>query len=104
MSGIETVRVIVEAEKKAENIISEAQAQALQIRKNVDVLIQKEREDSLSSTGQNASSITQRAELDGKSEAAQYERESEQNTRETLQGAMSKKESAIKALYDMIMK
>jgi vacuolar-type H+-ATPase subunit H len=103
MSGIETVKIIVDAEKHAGNILNEAQAKAMQIR-NLDKVIEKEREESLSMAKKEASSIIQNAESEGKAEAAQYERQSDQAIRELIQKATSKKASTVNALYNIFMK
>ena len=49
MSGLETVKIIVDAEKEAASQLVQAEAKALEIKKQVDGLIVKEREEKLRS-------------------------------------------------------
>jgi vacuolar-type H+-ATPase subunit H len=103
MSGLETVKIIVDAEKEGSNMINEAQARASEIRKQVDALIETEREDRLSVATKQAASIVQTAESEGKSEAILYQEESKQNIKKVLQRASANRAAAVKTLFDMIM-
>ncbi len=103
MSGLETVKIIVDAEKEGSNMLNEAQARAAEIRKQVDALIKIEREDRLSVATKEAASIVEGAESEGKSEAILYQEESKQNIKKVLQRASANRTAAVKALFDMIM-
>jgi vacuolar-type H+-ATPase subunit H len=103
MSGIETIKIIVDAEKEGAKIIKEAQEKALEIKKNLDASIETERESSLSDAKHKASSIVEAAESEGKTEASEFERQSIQRINELVKKATAKKELAVKALYDIII-
>jgi vacuolar-type H+-ATPase subunit H len=103
MPGIETVKIIVDAEKEGANIIKEAQAKALEIKKSLDAMIETARESSLSDAKRKASSIVETAESEGKMEASKFEKQSIQSISELVKEATAKKELAVKALYDIIV-
>jgi hypothetical protein len=103
MSGLEIVKIIVDSEKEAGNILVQAEARALEIRKQLDDIILREREEKLSTAKREATSTVQKAEMQGKSEALQYEKESEVRIKVLIQNASAKKNSAVKALSDMIL-
>lgn len=103
MSGIETVKIIVDAEKEAANMIKEAQAKALEIKKSLDALIETERESSLSDAKHKASSIVEAAESEGNMEASNFEKQSIHSLSELVKEATAKKELAVKALYDILV-
>jgi len=104
MSGLEIVKIIVDSEKKAGNILVQAEARALEIKKQLDDIILREREEKLSTAKIEATSTMQKAEMQGKSEALQYEKESEVRIKVLIQNASAKKNSAVKALSDMILR
>lgn len=103
MSGLETVKIIVDAEKEASTILNEAQAKASETRKQVDAMIEGERENRLSIARNEAASIVQRAEAEGKSEALLYEEEVKQKINQELQKASTNRAAAVKALFDIMM-
>jgi vacuolar-type H+-ATPase subunit H len=103
MSGLETVKIIVDAEKEGSNMLNEAQARASEIRKQIDTLVEVEREKRLSVARKEAASIVQKAESEGKSEAIRYQEESKQNIKKVLQRASANQAAAVKTLFDMIM-
>jgi len=103
MSGLETVKIIVDAEKEASKLLNEAQAKALEIRKQVDVAIAAERERRLSKARKDAESILQQAEIEGKAEAARLKTGSEEKIRKDIQKASSAHDAAVKALLGIVM-
>jgi len=104
MSGLEIVKEIVDSEKEAGNLLVQAESKALEIRKQVDDIILIEHEEKVSAAKKEAASTLQMAETRGKSEALQYEKESEVRIKELIQNASAKKNSAVKALYDIILR
>jgi vacuolar-type H+-ATPase subunit H len=103
MSGLETIKIIVDAEKEASRMLEEAQRKATEIRKQIDVTIENQRTEALGSAKQRASEITERAENEGKSEAEKFELESSGKLREVVTNASSKKESAVKKLVELVL-
>jgi hypothetical protein len=104
MSGLETVKIIVDAEKEASNLLAQAEARALEIKRELDSQILKEREAKLAAARDKATAITQKAEADGKSEALRYAKESETRAREIIQRASARKTHTVKALSELILK
>jgi len=103
MSGLETVKIIVNAEKEASKMLNEAEAKALEIRKQVDVAIAAEREKRLSKARKDAESILQQAEVEGKAEAGRVKTESMEKIKNELQKASLAHQTAVKALLAIIM-
>jgi vacuolar-type H+-ATPase subunit H len=104
MSGLETVKIIVDAEKEASNLLAQAEAKALQIKKDLDSHIFKEREEKLSAAREKAAAIIQKAEAEGKSEALRYAKESETRVRELIQRASARKTLTVKTLCELVLK
>ena len=103
MSSIETVKIIVDAEKAASTMLNEAQNKASEVLKQVDALIDAERQNRLSLARKEAASILQRAEAEAKSEAVRYGEESKQRIKLELEKASANKAAAIKSLFEIIM-
>jgi len=103
MSGLETIKIIVDAEKEASRMLEEAERNATEIRKQVDVTIENQRNEALSSAKRKASGITERAESEGKFEAEKVVRESAGSLRELVANASRKKESTIKVLAELVL-
>jgi F0F1-type ATP synthase membrane subunit b/b' len=103
LSGLETVKIIVNAEKEAATLLEQSQAKALEIRKQVNDLVLKEREEKLSTARKEAALIMQKAKAEGKAEALQYEKQSKIRIEELIQKASSKKSIAVKALSDILV-
>ena len=103
MSGLETVKIIVEAEKEASKILEDAQRKSAEIRKQIDVTIETQRLEALRSARQEASAITQRAEVEGKSEAENFQRDSTGELRELICKASGKKQLAVNKLLEMVL-
>ena len=103
MSGLETIKIIVDAEKEAEKLLDQSHARALEIKKELDGLILREREDKLAAARKEAASLLERAESESEREAVEYEKGSEGRIRELVERATAKKNDAIKALSDMLL-
>ena len=103
MSGLETVKIIVDAEKEAAKMLDEAQVKATEIRGQVDAVIAAEREKRLSAAKKEAASAVQRAEAEGKSEAARFREESKEKIKRDLQKASANRAVAVKALFEIVM-
>jgi F0F1-type ATP synthase membrane subunit b/b' len=102
MSGIETVKVIVDAERQAAKIIDDATVTAATIRKRIDSLIQEQREQMLSEAKKEAVAITARAEEEGKLEAETFEKESGEMLGDLVARASGKKDATVNKLVAMI--
>jgi F0F1-type ATP synthase membrane subunit b/b' len=103
MSGIETVKIIVDAEKEASEMLQNAHAKATEIRKELDMRIKREREEVLKSARKEAATIIENAQRDGKLEAAAYEKEAGQKTRQVVTKASAKKGPAVEKLVSLIL-
>jgi ribosomal protein L17 len=104
MSGIETVKIIVDAEKQAAKMIDEAMAKASAIRKRIDSLIQQQRQQMLAEARKQAAAITARAGEEGKLEAEQYEKESIQALQALIARASAKKNTTVERLVTIMMR
>jgi vacuolar-type H+-ATPase subunit H len=102
MSGMETVKIIVDAEREAAKILQDAQNRALQIRKKIDSLIQEQRQEMLTTARKEAAAIVRRAEEEGKSEAESYEMESARETSKLVSSASSRRAPTIEKLVSLI--
>jgi len=103
MSGIETVKVIVDAEKEASRIIDDAMTKATAIRKNIDSVIQEQRQLMLTEAKRQAADISARAEQEGKLEAKSTEEESVQVLNDLVARASRKKDATVEKLVSIIM-
>ena len=103
MSGIETVKIIVDAEKEASEMLTKAQARAIEIRKELDSRIKGEREHTLSAAKKEATVIVQRAEEEGKLEAASLEKKTGEKIRQVVASASAKKTPTIDKLVSIIL-
>jgi F0F1-type ATP synthase membrane subunit b/b' len=103
MSGIETVKVIVDAEKEASRIIDDAMTKAAAIRKNIDSVIQEQRQQMLTEAKKEAADIGSRAEIEGKLEADSAEKESAQMLHDLVAKASRRKDATVEKLVTMIM-
>jgi len=102
MSGIETVKAIVDAEKEAARIVEDATTRAAAIRKKIGSSIQEQRQQMLAEAKKNASTIAERAKEEGRIEADRYEKEYEQNLRELVAKASAKKAATVEKLMAII--
>ncbi len=103
MSGIETIKIIVDAEKEAAKTLEDAQSRASGIRKRLNLLIQERREETLKTAKKEAAAIVQRAEEDGKLEAETYQKESGERTRLLVTKSSAKKNAAVEKLVSIVI-
>jgi len=103
MSGIETVKIIVDAERQAAKMIDDAMAEAAAIRKQIDCLIHQQRQQMLAEAKKEAAAISSRAGEEGKLEAAKYEMESAQGLQSLVARASSRKDATVDKLVTMMM-
>jgi len=103
MSGIETIKIIVDSEREAARMLADADAKALEIRKRLDSLIQAQRNEILNAAKKEASALVQRAENEGKAESHNYEKGAEEQTRTVVNRALAKQDEAIKKLIALIL-
>jgi vacuolar-type H+-ATPase subunit H len=103
MSSIETVKIIVGAEKEAAKILEDAQSKATAIRKQLPLQIQQQREEIMQNATKSAADIIQRADQEGKAEAENYEKTSEPSVRELATKASLMKNAAVEKLVGMVL-
>jgi vacuolar-type H+-ATPase subunit H len=103
MSGIEALKIIVDAEKEAARVLEEAQSKASQIRKSIDLRIQEERQQTLNGAKKEAAAIVQHAEEEGKLEAVSVTKESEKRIQELVTKASANKDAAVTKLVNIIL-
>ena len=103
MSGIETVQVIVNAEKQAAKMVQDAEAKAAEIRKKIDSLIQEQRTEMLATAKKEAAALVQQAEEEGRREAESSEKESAVRIRELIARASLKKSATVEKLVGIVM-
>lgn len=103
MSGIETIKIIVDAEKQAAEMLEKARARATQIRKDLDTRIRGAREEILKSAKKEADAIVERAESDGKLEAGIYEKEAVPRIKEVVAKASARKGRAVDKLVSIVL-
>jgi vacuolar-type H+-ATPase subunit H len=103
MSGLETVKIIVDAEKQASRMLEEAQRNATEIRKQIDITIEQQRTEALRSAKQQASVIIQHAESEGKAEAERFKQDSAGELGKLVATASGKKESTVKKLLELVL-
>jgi F0F1-type ATP synthase membrane subunit b/b' len=104
MSGIETVKVIVDAERQAAKIIDDAMVDAAAIRKRIDSLILDQHQQMLSEAKKEAAAIAARAEEEGKLEAERSEKESVGMLSDLVAKASAKKDATVEKLVTIIMR
>ena len=104
MSAIETVKVIVEAEKQAAKMIDDATSEANAIRKKIDSSIQQQRQQMLDEAKKQAADISSRAGDEGKQEADNYETDSANTLKALVSKATSKKSATVEKLVTMLMR
>jgi vacuolar-type H+-ATPase subunit H len=103
MSGIETIKIIVEAEKEAAKILEDAHSKATAAPKQLDLQIVQQREKILQDARRRAVDIVQRAEEEGKAEADDYEKSTEATVRDLVTRASNKKNAAVEMLVGMVL-
>jgi vacuolar-type H+-ATPase subunit E/Vma4 len=103
MSGVESVHIIVEAEKEAAKILQDAHARASEIRKTLDSVIEERREETLRTAKREATALIQSAEHEASTEAETYERSTLQAIGQAISDASSKKGAAVEKLVMIIL-
>lgn len=103
MSGIETVKIIVDAEKEAAEMLRRAEAKAMEIRKELGTRIKLEKDQVLKSARKEAAAIVERAQRDGKLEAEAYEKEAGQKIKQTITKSSAKKGNAVDKLVSLVL-
>ena len=98
MSGIETVKIIVDAEKQAAKMIDDAMTEASAIRKRIDSLVQEQRQQMLAEAKREAADIAARAGEEGRLEAEQLEKESMEALQALVARASAKKDATVERL------
>jgi len=104
MSGIETVKIIVDAEKQAAKMIDDAMTEAAAIRKRIDSLVQQQRQQMLAEAKKEADGIAARAGEEGRIEAEQFEKESLQTLQGVIARASARKDSTVEKLLTLMMR
>jgi F0F1-type ATP synthase membrane subunit b/b' len=102
MSGIETVRIIVDAEKVAAKMIADAQAQAATIRKGLESKIEAAREELLQSAKTQAAAIVEQSEKEGKTEGQEFERNSQNSIHQIITRASTQKTPTVTKLVALM--
>jgi V/A-type H+-transporting ATPase subunit G/H len=103
MSGIETIKIIVDSEREAAKMLADADVKALEIRKRLDSLIQTQRNDALNAAKKEAAALVQKAENEGKAESQEYEKDAENKIRTVVSRASAKKREAVEKLVALIL-
>ena len=103
LSGVDTIKVIVNAEKEAARMLAESQNKALEIRKRRDTLIEEQRQKILKAATEEAEVIVQNAEKEGKAEAQKFESEAKNRIHKVTSRAATKRSAAIEKLVSLIM-
>ena len=103
MSGIETIKIIVDAEKEAAKILEDAKNRGSEIRNRLDSMIQEQREDMFRAARKDAATLVQEAEQNGKAEAAAHEKEAENDTRQILTRASARKDQAVTKVVETVL-
>ena len=103
MSGLETVKIIVEAEKEAARTLENAQAKASEIHKQLYSLIETERQELVRSTEAETSMIMRQAEAEGKTQAQEFEKNSQSAIQQRIAHASTQKAAAVERLVALVM-
>lgn len=103
MSGIETVKIIVDAEKQAAKLIDDAMNEASAIRKKIDSLVQTQRQEMLAEASREAASIAARAEEEGRLEAEQLEKQSTETLQALAARASARTDATVTKLVTMML-
>lgn len=103
MSGIETVKIIVDAEKQAAKLIDDAMNEASAIRKKIDSLVQTQRQEMLAKASREAASIAALAEEEGRLEAEQLEKQSTETLQALAARASARTDATVTKLVTMMI-
>jgi len=104
MSGIETVKVIVDAEKQAAKLIEDATIKASAIRKSLDSIVQNKRQQMLAEAKKEAAGTAARAEEEGRLEAEQHETKFKEKLQSLVAKASARKEATVEKLVMLTMR
>jgi len=103
MSGIETVKVIVEAEKEAAKVLADADTRAREIRKRLDSLVQEQREEAIRAARKEATAIVANAQSAAITEGQVFEKDAQTKMHDMLDRASARKGLAVDKLVSMLM-
>jgi len=103
MSGIETVKIIVDAEKEAAQMLEQAKVRAAAIRKELSSHINVEREQMLAAAKNEADAIVKRAEEESKVETEKYREDATQKLKEMITRASARKVAAVDKLVSIVI-
>jgi len=103
MSGIETVKVIVEAEKQAAEILADAHSRAETIRKRLDTLIEEQRMETVQAARKEATALVASAQSEAITEGQVFEKDAQSKIREMLDRASARKGLAVEKLVSILM-
>jgi F0F1-type ATP synthase membrane subunit b/b' len=103
MSGVESVQIIVAAEREAAKMLEDAQTRATEIRKTLDSSVQEQREGTIRIARKEASTLIQNAEQEARAEAKNYEKDAADVISQAITRASSKKNAAVERLVTIIM-
>lgn len=103
MSGIETIKIIVDAEREAAKILENAESKASEIRNRLDSRVREQHEEMFRTARKEAASLVHDAEVNGKVEAEAYEKETEISVRQVLARASSRKEKAVAKVVETVL-
>ena len=102
MSGIETIKAIVEAEKAAAKMLAEAQAKAVEIRKRSESLIEQQREEAIKEARKQATAMIENAQNEAKIEAQVVQKDIQNKMREAISRASARKNRAVEKLVGIV--
>jgi len=103
MSGLETVKVIVEAEKEAAKILADAQIRAGEIRTRLDSLIEEQREETIRAARKEATAMVVNAQSEAITEGQLFEKDARSKMREALGRASARKHLAVEKLVSILL-
>jgi vacuolar-type H+-ATPase subunit H len=103
LSGVDTIKIIVNAEKEAARMLAESQNKALEIRKRRDTLIEEQRQQILQAASKEAEAMLQNAENQATVEAQKFESDAENRIQQVVSHASTKKGAAVEKLVSLIM-
>ena len=103
MSGIETVKVIVEAEQEAAKILADAQTRAGEIRKGLDSQIEKDREETIQAARKKAATLVADAQSEAAIEGQLFEIGAKSKMREALGRASERRGEAVEKLVSILV-
>ena len=104
MSGIETIKIIVDSEREAlRKCWLTPMPKHWKFGKRLDSLIQTQRNEALNTAKKEAAAMVQRAENIAIAQSQQYEKDAENKTRSVISHASAKKGEAVEKLVALIL-